>query len=809
MTFLQIILKANKMFFKQRKWLSRGIFCLTLLCLNACTGLKLIPANQQLYTGAKLKWEANGNISDRKMLEAELEKNIRPKPNKSYFGNRPGVWFYYKSGNPEKKKGLGNWIRKKLGEKPVFLTDANPDRTAQLLAALLHNYGYFEATAETAVEKKEKTASVTYTLRLITPAYRLRQVDYKKIDSVYPRMTERLNKKPLLKPGKPYRLSDLDNELTRIGQTVRDSGYYFFDSRYLIFDADTSAGERQVDLELNFENKIPRQARIPYRLDSVDIVNDYLLGRTDATRKRRDSTHVRRRDSVQIIYDTLRRDGYRYIDRKKNFRPEVIIRSVNLVKDSIYRRRDQERTLKRLTDLGTFKFVNVRFIPRPDSILKVNVLLTPLLKKSFRAEAQINSKSNNFVGPAVSLSFVNRNFLGGAELFQARINTAYEVQVSGQQSTPVNSFELGSEVSLTVPRFISLVPIPYQTHNYMPRTTFRLNYRGQRRVNFFQLNSFNISYGYLWRETERKNHELYPVDITYFRLGQVSEAFNAQLERNPFLRRSFENQFILGSRYSFTYNTQTGEQASRQTENFYFNGNLDVSGNLAYLTQSLTDKRRPTPEQPYQIASYPYSQYTRADVDLRYYRGSTANRQLAARLIAGSGFSYGNSSGMPYVKQFSSGGSNSLRAFRARSVGPGSYDSAFNSEQDSARGNFFIDQTADIKLESNVEYRFGIAGYFKGAVFVDAGNVWLFRADSLRPGANFRWDSFLREMAVGTGAGLRVDAGFFVLRLDLAFPLRKPFLPENERWVFNQIAFGDRTWRRNNLILNIGIGYPF
>ncbi len=776
------VLSPRKILFFQKHF-----FILLLLCASACTGTKFIPEGKYLYTGADLKFNTNGGIPEKDRLTTELETVIRPKPNSSYLGMRPSVWFYYIAGEPKKKKGLRNFIKTKLGRKPVFLDDVQVERVTQNLKTTLQNNGYFEATVESAIQRKQKTASITYTASMISPPYRLREIHYEQLDTVYGQISTGLPKKSLLKKGQIYQLSLMEKELTRIAEIVRDSGFYYFDDSYLIFDADSSVGNRQVDLTVGFEN-LPDQARKVYHLDTITITNQF----------------QRARDSVRRNYQTVMVDGYRYRFRHNDFRPKIIINAINLQKDSLYRRINHELTLSRLTDLGVFKFVNVQFTPHNDSLLRVRIQLTPLLKKSLRFEAQMNSKSNNFVGPSITGSFINRNFLRGAELFQFQVNAAYEVQTSNQIKQPVNAIELGSEASLTIPRFITPIRIPYSSHRYLPQTNMKLGFRLQNRVDYFLLNSFNVAYGYVWRETAQKNHTFYPIDITYLRLGNVSQTFQEELVNKPYLQRSLRNQFILGSRYNYTYNSQTGE-TEKKRDKFYFSGTADISGNLVYLVQRIFRPRSNSNENPYTLFEQPYSQYTRLDVDVRYYHDVSSNQQLATRLIVGTGYAYGNSTTMPYIKQFSSGGSNSIRAFRARSVGPGSYDYRNQTQND----NFFIDQTGDVKLEANAEYRFGLIGYLKGAAFVDAGNIWLLKSDTARVGGDFEWGRFHKEIAVGTGLGLRLDANFFVLRLDAAFPLRIPYLPEGNRWVFSSINPLDRNWRRNNLILNIAIGYPF
>jgi outer membrane protein assembly factor BamA len=600
----------------------------------------------------------------------------------------------------------------------------------------------------------------------------------------------------LLKPKQRYDLERMQAEHERIEAQIENFGLYYFDDRYLIFEADSTVGEKQVDLDLRLEPGIPQRAKRIFRLNEVNVYPNYVL-----------STDTLAKSTTKVV------NGFNYIDNAQKFRPSVITRVINLHKGDIYSREAQDLTLSHLMDLGTFKFVNIKFrdVTTDSSRLDANIYLTPLKKKSIRAEAQAVSKSNNFVGPGLSLTFTNRNFLKGAELFQLKLNTSYEIQISKRVSGPLNSFELGLESSLTVPRFISPIRIDYSSRKYLPKTQIKLAFNLQNRVDYFRLNSFNLAYGYNWRETASKTHELFPIDINYVRTDKKSPDFETLLAGNTVLANSFEDQFIVGSRYTYTLNTQLNENPLQKFEekkirvhSFYFSATADVAGNLLHAIQ---EKAHRSTEGPFRLLGSPYSQYIRGDVDFRYYWQMDEQNKLATRLVLGTGYAYGNSETLPYIKQFSIGGSNSIRAFPARSVGPGTYD--VRSEENEGSAVLFIDQRGDIKLEGNVEYRFDIIKSFKGAVFVDAGNIWLLKEDPDRPGGKFRRSTFLDELAVGTGLGFRFDFSFFVLRVDIAFPLRKPFLPPNERWVIDQIDFGSPSWRSDNLIFNIAIGYPF
>jgi outer membrane protein assembly factor BamA len=460
-------------------------------------------------------------------------------------------------------------------------------------------------------------------------------------------------------------------------------------------------------------------------------------------------------------------------------------------------------TLSRLMGIGAFKFVNVRFA-EVDSVtpgyLNAFINLTPLPRKSIRSEIEMVSKSNNFIGPSLTLSFLNRNALNGAELLTINAHGSVETQINGQYKG-LFSYEFGPEVTLYIPKFILPFKLKERSGYFIPKTRITLGYDFLKRVDYFNLNSFKFIFGYKWKESELKEHELNPVNINYAKLSNESARFKEMLDKNPLLRKSFEEQFIAGISYSYTYNQQVIERKKNQT---YFNTNVELSGNtISFISKTFLDKK-PSPEDPLSVAGGIYSQFFRIDADLRRFMRLSRKSKLAGRLYAGAGWAYENSSTLPYIKQFFSGGSNSIRAFRSRTLGPGSYI-----RPDSANFNFFFEQGGDVKMEANVEFRFNIISILKGALFVDAGNIWLLKENPSVPGGKFHTGKFIKESAVGTGFGFRIDANFFVLRFDIAFPLRKPWLPEGERWVYRHVKPFNPDWRSENLLLNIAIGYPF
>ena len=344
----------------------------------------------------------------------------------------------------------------------------------------------------------------------------------------------------------------------------------------------------------------------------------------------------------------------------------------------------------------------------------------PSKRKSLRLELQAVSKSNNYVGPFLNVIYQNRNIFRGAELFQLTLNSGIETQLYNGQNKALNSYQLGMEASLLVPRLIAFFPVDESQSKFDFKTKFSLGAQTLRRVGYYDLRSLDLGFGYHWTRNVHHRFEIFPVDVSFLQLPKTTEQFRKLLENNQLLQKTFQEQFILGGRYAYFFNASVPGQALEHRDNFYFNANVNLSGNLMHLAQSVVNKKSEAPDSSTdQIVGYPYARFVKTDIDFRYYLQMDKRNQLASRLIAGVGFPYGEQQSLPYIYQFAIGGSSSLRAFRARSVGPGSY-----ALPDSLRSqNILIDQTGDIKLEWNLEYRFDILGGLKGAVFTDVGNI--------------------------------------------------------------------------------------
>ncbi len=776
--------------------------CILLCCLSSCRGTKHLAEGEKLYGGHEFVFEGKDSKGHQDILRQDFQEFTKPEPNDKLLGSRPRVWFHNIAGTPKKDKGFRHWLKYKIGRKPVLLSDVPLYRTRQNLTQALKNRGFFQGRVTSKIKKeKKKVAKVRYFLKT-GPRYRYNDIQWHKGDDKLSQHIRALSKQSVVEEGTFYDLEKLSEERVRLRKELRDIGYYYFDDEFLLFKADSTIGEQQVVLHSKIKQGTPREAYQKYRIGNVMATIESDAPTEEEVRDSLDNgttTSTAKIDSLKTM------NLIQSSEEAVQFKPKVITKAVQLTPGDYYNREDHDLSIDRLVGLNVFRYVNMAFTPSGDSTLDATIRLLPYPKKSLQVELQMVSKSNNFVGPQLQSTFLNRNTFKGAELFELSLSAAAETQINGQQQGLLNAFELGASAALYFPRFITPFTIDFKSNHFVPQTKVKLGFKLLRRLNFYELRSATLGFGYLWNETITKRHKLLPININYVQLNNTSESFRTLLENNPFLRQSFEEQFILGLQYSYYFNSKAKEKNKKKRHNFYFNGNVDISGNLAHLIQSQLNDKPGTTEEKFTLFGETYAQYVRGDVDFRYYHRLDRNNTIASRLILGAARAFGNSEVVPFIKQFSIGGSNSLRAFRARSVGPGGY-----AVPDSLAGNnALIDQGGEIKMEFNLEHRFTLLGALKGAIFTDIGNIWTFKEDPSRLNSAFLLENFLDDMAIGTGLGIRYDSDFFVVRFDMAFPLKVPGLPTSQRWVIDEVAIRDKKWRRDNLIFNIAIGYPF
>jgi outer membrane protein insertion porin family len=754
---------------------------LILLLFSSCSGLHTLPEGEKLYTGAKVEIVSSEKITDKGTIKSKVKAAVRPKPNSRFLGNRPKVWIYNITSDSA-FHGFRKMLHEKVGEPPVLMTDVKTKSTTEIVNALLFNMGIFNGvTSAKMVEKKHK-GYVIYTLDLHKP-YTISDVQFPSDTCMICSAIAGTKDKSLLKQGINYDLNLLRAERKRIEDALKNLGYFYFNEDYILFKADTSKSSQSVRLALTLKENIPPDHFLRYSIKNVSVETDYTLAADSPLAK--DTTTVQ---DVLFIGTT-------------SIRPAVILRSVFLREGEIYSRKNHNITLNRLMGMGTYKFVKINFFKPPnisDGYLNAAIHLTPSPRKSIQAELTTISKSNNFLGPSVAISFQNRNALRGAELLKLSLEGSVETQIGGSTEA-VFSYEIKPELELVIPRFFTPFRIRQSKSIYLPKTRFSASFDYLQRVNFYDLSSVKFQYGYFWKKNIKIEHELNPVNINFFSVTGKSEEFIKLLDENPFFKRSFDNQFIAGMIYNYTFNEQV---IPTQKSQFALRFTSDLSGNTLSAFNALFLNEKANDQDPLTVGGIPYSQYVRLTIDLRNYFNLDEKNKVVVRVYTGMGYAYGNSSTLPYIKQFFSGGPNSVRAFRINSLGPGA------TPPDSIP-NPLLRNGGDLKIESNAEYRFGVYKIVKGALFFDAGNMWVQEKDTANPYSGFDRGKLISQLAAGTGIGLRFDASFFVLRFDLSFPIRKPWLQGANKWVFDQIDFSSPSWIRENLILNIALGYPF
>ena len=762
------------------------IAVIILLFTASCSNTKYLAEGELLYVGGSVIVENKDmKKKERKALQTELKGLLRPLPNKKIFGLRPKLYIYNIAGEPKKDKGFRHWLKFKVGEPPVTFGKVDLKYNSDILQNYIENRGYFVAQTSADSTRKGKKATAEYTVKP-GKQWKIRNVIFPSdsssiLEKAITRTLGRRNRNlSLLKPGEGYNLDIIKNERERIDSRLKEKGYYYFNEDYLLVQVDSTVGNYQVDLVMKVKEETPQNAREVYKINDIIIYPNYSIT---------SDNKITTSDSIQVYKD------FTIIDTAQTFNPRIYDRTLYFHKGDLYNRTNHNLSLNRLVNLGTFKFVKNEFkvSKKFENTLDAYYFLTPLPKKSVRVEVLAKTNSANYTGTELNVNWSNRNTFKGAELLQISTFGGAEFQVSGQ-NRGYNVYRVGGEVNLFWPRIIAPIKVT-SSGGFVPRTKATLGYEFQKRIKLYGLNTFKGSFGYQFKENIRKEHQLNITEITYVSSTNVSDLYKQQILETPALSKVIEKQLIFGPTYSYTY---TNTMQKRKKHTIYFKGSLEESAGLTGLITGANIRKNDTVS----ILNVPFSQFVKSEIDFRHYFKLGDNSQLASRIIVGAGVPYGNSREMPFIKQFFVCGTNSIRAFRARSIGPGTW------KAEVAENMFLPDESGDVKLEMNTEFRTKLVSVVNGALFIDAGNVWLLNENPEKPGSKFSGD-FLNELAVGTGAGIRADLSFLVLRLDLAFPIRKPYLPDGQRWVFDKIDLGDRSWRKENLVFNLAIGYPF
>ncbi|MDO6801064.1 BamA/TamA family outer membrane protein [Wenyingzhuangia sp. 1_MG-2023] len=748
----------------KEKFLYGTSLMLLVFTINACRVKRFIPENEKLYGGATIKIINSNHVKKISGIEAELNELLRPEPNSKFLGSRVGLFYHYKA-QKEEKGFITKYLDKKIGEEPVYFSDISQSRVLDLIKNRLDNRGFFNSKVTSSVQEKKLSKSVIYTVELAEP-YTLETYQLEN-DSlpIYKEIQKNLEK-TLLKKGTRYSLEAFKQERIELDDKIKAKGYYNFNQDFLIFEADTNQYQKKkFDLYLRLKKETPKKATIPYKIDRVTVHPNYNLASQKSTQ------------------DTLKYKDVYFLQDTVFFKKERLRNYLLLKENDFYNPYNSKITSKRLSSIGTYKYVNIQFeeYKNVDSVghLNADIYLSPLNKRALGIELQAVTKSNNFSGPGLSVNYRNRNLFKGGELLTIMATAAYETQV-GNNSEDLNGTQLGLNTSLVFPRLIFPGNYNGRFKYGIPKTKVALDIEYLDRSNLYNLTSFTSSFGYTWDANKYLSYQLNPININYVKLSNTTAEFEEILENNTFLQSSFDQQFIAGLTFNFTYNELGRSSKKNQV---YFSSNLDVAGNVLSLMSSKSAGGEK------EFLGLEYAQYAKIDADFRHYIDLGKEQQLISRLYGGIGIPYGNSEVLPYTKQFFSGGPYSVRGFSSRSIGPGAYAGT-------SSDNSFFDRSGDIRLEANLEYRFPVYSVLKGALFTDAGNVWLYGQNGVDGEGQFS-SKFLNEMAVSVGVGLRVDIQSFVIRLDYATPIKLPTSPTIEKIQLKES------------VLNFAIGYPF
>mgnify|MGYP000031079797 CR=1 FL=1 len=730
---------------------------------------------------------------------------------------------------PKNCNGLWPWLAYTVGEPPVLLDTILMNKGARQMEIYLRKNGYFnaEVNAESIVNsesnlfwKAGKKSHVVYHVEL-KDLYVINNVEWTSEDASIQKQIPKLSEKSLVKSGDRFRVENLDNERGRITLFLSNEGFYEFIPDYIIYQLDTVTSPKKVNVKLTFLNQ-----------KALDGYGNF-TGKTLPHRKFyigdiSFNTSFNPLDPNKIPTDTVH---YKGLDVYSNgiscIKPVLLNHRVEVKEGQLYQQRYIDETYKRFTQLGVFKTVNIQLSPRNDAktgqaLLDVKVLLAPNKKQALSFDPRVTNRAGN-MGIYGNLIYKHRNVFRGAEAFEFKTVVGAEAsQVLGsgsatsntgdqivQRTFHLNTFEIGPEMSLNIPRLFPKDLAKTSRSNY-PKTTLRAGLNYQRRPDYTRTLS-QVSFGWTFIENPEKVSSF---DVEWAELSLIKIDRSAAFDRwlgalnDSYLANSYQDHLICASRLGYTVNTQ---KDGNQPRSFYYRGNiLEGAGNLLRAIYQRLPQATPDSLGSYEINKIRFAQYVKSDHDIRFYTQKDDRNKFAFRAFVGVGIPLKNLPSLPFEKSYFSGGANGLRAWQARTLGPGSY-------RDTSLVRSF-NNIGDIKLECNAEYRFKITHMIQAAFFLDAGNIWLANVDHSRPNAEFNKNRFYKEFAVGTGAGLRLDFDFFVVRMDIGIPLRDPIKAKGEKWLWQgKDEYNAFLTRVNNSpssfkvqpVLNLGLGFPF
>ncbi|MGQ8336519.1 translocation and assembly module lipoprotein TamL [Sunxiuqinia sp. A32] len=775
---------------KTKTYLSEALVVLIfLLLLASCSSSRFVPEGQYLLNDTDIE------IDNRSINREDLKTHIRQKENLKILGF---IKFHLALYNLSSKKSSKGWL-KRIGEPPVVYEDYLTLRTKDQLQSYLSNKGYYNAAIKDSLVKNERKqkVNVKYIIEAGIP-YRIRNYSYKILDPQLRPLLMADTVNQIIGKGDIFDVDVLNAERERLTSYFKDHGYYNFTTDHIQYVADSTLRNHQVDLELeildnDLENEfdsIVSHKKYQFRnyLVNPDFVPPQLSNRR------------------QLKNDTLAVDNYRFFFHDELRYKPIVFKNLNRMPDSTYYSlRNVEKTYRALTQLRQFKVVNINFteldsmVDENTGLLDANFQLSALPRQGFSVDLEGTNSSGN-LGVAGNLNYQHRNLYKGAEIFNLNLKGAVERQQAfiNENNLDFNTRELGIEGSLNIPKFLSPLKSKRFFNFQIPQTSVSLGYNFQQRPDYTRTVT-NLKFGYNWKTSIYRSHYLNLVDFNYVNLYEFNEDFINSI-KDLYIKSSFTDHLVFALNYTLIDNTQN---LSRRSNYRYFKWSVESAGNLLSAYTKLINKDEVSERDSVtnQLISYQevlgtrFAQYLKTDFEYRYGYMIDKYNSLVGRAFLGIGLPYGNFDVLPFEKKYFSGGANGIRAWQVRSLGPGTYK---------APAGAYPNQSSDIKLEANLEYRYRFVGPVEGALFLDAGNIWAINEKDNRPGAQFRFDQFYKQIAVGTGMGFRFDFTYFIFRLDLGMKLIDPALEEGKRFII-----GNYPIKGEHFNLAFAIGYPF
>jgi len=763
------------------------ILLLLIVLQWSCRPVKFVPEGKYLLHKNIVKHDAVDIPNE------QLKSLIRPRENKTVFGFwRFYLGLYNLSGRDE-KKGINKWFRR-IGEAPVVYDEFSVKKSREQLKLFLKNKGYFHAkvTDTIIVNEKKRRVDVVYNINAGKRSY-IHTLGYKIFDDNIRKLVYSDTIHSLLRKKKAFDIDLLDKERDRITQLLNKNGYYSFSKDYIYYIADSLKGSyiiRDTIVIANVLHKLPNgrdttENHSKYKVKDVYFFVDF------------NPQEALNKDSGYMAgFDTILYKGYYFLYKNEmKFKPDVLINSTYINPGELYDITKVEKTQTLITELRLFRYIIIKFKEienardkEGNKLLKCYIQLTPSKPQSYALEVEGTNSSGN-LGAATNIKYQHKNILKGAEIFNSRLRFSYQNQSSRGDKNNFNIIELGFDMGMTFPKFLVPFRVESFRRRYNPRSSVSMGVNFQQRPDYTRtIANSNLSYD--WRSSRKISHTFSIVDFNLVWVPFISDDFWDYI-KDTYMRSSYENHLIMNTNYMLKYN---GQLLANQRNFWYINAYFESAGNILDGLMNLFSKNEPE-DGYYKIFGIRYAQYIKSNFDIRFHHVPNQRHSLAYRFYIGVGYPYGNLTVMPFEKMYFSGGANSIRAWPVRGLGPGSF------KGDELE---YYNQTADMKLEFNAEYRYRLFWIVDGAAFIDMGNIWNVRSQSSMEEGLFKFNEFYKQIAIGLGTGLRFDFSYFIFRFDVGVKTIDPSMPMGQRWVL-----GTKKPEWNDFGFNFAIGYPF